>query len=88
MFFSSDALEHVATQLGSLTASSTTIADLLVAVRLLKELLSPDLLDSLTPSLLRPLVFAVSNLTNPSRTQQWRQANNMVLLTTEALVNR
>lgn len=89
MFFSSDALQHIATQLGSLTASSTTVADLLVAANLLQELLSPTVLDSLTPSLLQSLVSAVSNLTNPSRTQQWRQvANNMVLQTMEALVNR
>ena len=90
MFFSSDGLVHVATMLGSLTASSTTTADLLVAASVLQELLSPTILDSLTPSLLQPLVSAVSNLTSPSRSQQWRQVavGNTLLLTLEMLVNR
>lgn len=98
VLYSNSDLVHLATELGSLTSSpSSTAADLQTGYLLLKELLSsPRLLGSrdISELVLQRLVSAVSNLTAPSHTDQWRAVEGngsgagALLQSVESLVRR
>ena len=94
VFLSDNVLVHLATQLGVLTSStSNTAADLQISSLLLTEILSSHLFGSraITELTLQSLVAAVSNMTTPSHTDQWRvvegntSAAISVLISTELL---